>query len=484
MSTRGATMPAPWTPWIECDRRTRHVAARVDMIVGRYGRLLAALALATLVAACGGGGGDSDDRDFQLPAGTEFDTVRSGRALVVVEARNECDGGECTGVPVVGPCDVGEGGNTRGLAVYRLGPSGLFFDDPADALPGGSPEIVLGTAENPRRVLQHPTDPTLLYVATLRRIQVFRIAPGGGSACIDQTVAETEASPEVDDDLDPIDMVIDPAIGNGILYVASRQANRVDAYTIAADGTIPDIPSSCAVGPGESEYAAVALVTDRFIAVGGRFRMEIYARNRDGQFPIRIDDDRTDATCIDPVLVSDTVSDIGAALVSDMFFVPTPGAPLGQLFVAEEVSRRLFTFPIDSAGMLDDDDSSNTDRAGFYQFMLPQRRGGSSVIYSSVFNEGRVDVFRLQDGNGLLPDETFSRTAEDPNTLPVGIATDGESGQVLYVAEGGRHRIDGFRLAADGGIADLPATSTAPVTSASGESIDVFPSDVVVIPLP
>ncbi len=36
------------------------------------------------------------------------------------------------------------------------------------------------------------------------------------------------------EDSDPVDMVIDPSIGNGILYVAGRGSDRIDAYPIAA----------------------------------------------------------------------------------------------------------------------------------------------------------------------------------------------------------------------------------------------------------
>src|SRR4051812_905273 len=46
--------------------------------------------LALLTTSCGGGGGGKN-RNFELPAGTAFDTTRSGRVLVAVETHNECD---------------------------------------------------------------------------------------------------------------------------------------------------------------------------------------------------------------------------------------------------------------------------------------------------------------------------------------------------------------------------------------------------------
>ena len=54
--------------------------------------------------------------------------------------------------------------------------------------------------------------------------------------------------------------------------------------------------------------------------------------------------------------------------------------------------------------------------------MLRVDQTPSSVLYASVFNEGRIDAFRLE--SGLLPNQSFSRTAQDPKTLPVALALD------------------------------------------------------------
>jgi hypothetical protein len=437
------------------------------------------LALSLALAGCGSSGGK--DRSFQLPPGIEFDATRSGRALIVVETHNECaNEGECA-APTSGPCELGNG-NVRGLAIYRLGSTGLLFQDPADTRPAAAPERVIGTSDNPRRVVVHPADPTLVYVATEKRIQVFRLASGGGTSCIAQTASEKEIKPDVKDELDPIDMVIDPTFGEkGILYVASKGADRVDAYTIAADGTIPSQATSCAVGPNQSEYAAVTLAGAGFIVAGGRTRIDVYERSN-GQFPPRTKPDgTTESSCIGATTVSTVASSLGAAFVTDAFFMPTPATPLGQLFIAEEVSRRSLTFPLDAAGALADSESSSTKRTGVPQNMLLTQRGGSSILYVSIFNEGRVDVFQLE--NGLLPGPTFSRTAEDPDTLPVGLALDPTSASTLYVAEGGRGRVDGFRIQPDGGLTDLPATSTGPILGPTGKDVDSFPNDLAIVPL-
>ena len=86
----------------------------------RGGRMATPLVVALgclLLTACAGGG---KDRDFSLPAGSELDAGRSEKVLVVVESLNEC-GSEipCVSNPL-SPCDLGDG-NTRGIAIYRLG---------------------------------------------------------------------------------------------------------------------------------------------------------------------------------------------------------------------------------------------------------------------------------------------------------------------------------------------------------------------------
>jgi 6-phosphogluconolactonase (cycloisomerase 2 family) len=459
-----------------------------------------AVAGCALLAACAGGG---KDRSFDLPAGGQFDGARSGKVIVVVEAQNECgDHGACV-TPPAGPCHLGDG-NTRGLAIYRLGNTGLLFGNSAE---GAVPEQHIALDDNPRRVVVNPRNPTILYVSTRERVQVVRLRAGGGSACIDETAREQDVRPDAED-MDPVDMVVDPSIGNGILYVATRGSNRVDAYPLAEDGTLESLPQSCIVGGGGAEFTALTPLGEGFFAAGGSSRIEIHARLQ-GQFLPEPDPNATRtatpaptasptpapdqtpgptspsperSTCFDARLVTTPLSVIGAALVNQLAFDPSASAPLGQLFIAEEVSQRIFTFPVNADGIIADNDSSSTKRAGVYQRMLRHRHLGQDILYSSVYNEGRVDAFRME--NGLLPDESFSRTAEDPNALPVGLVVDDPNGTILYVAEGGLDRVDGFRIREDGGLEDEPVTSTAPPVDDDGEDITTFPDDLVIVPLP
>lgn len=452
-----------------------------------------------LLAACAGGG---KNRDFDLPAGEELDATPSGQVLVVVEAHNECgDVGNCVPAPA-SPCHLGDG-NTRGLAVYRLGTSGVLV---GNAATGAVPEQVVATDDNPRRVVVHPTDPTLLYVATRQRVQVIRLRSGGGSACIGETFSDQQVVPDAHD-IDPVDLTIDPSFGNGILYVAGRGSNRVDAYPIADDGTLPQLPTSCIVGGSNAEYSTLATMGENFFAAGGSVRIEVHARV-DGEFLAEPDPNATAtpipvptttpspepgatpgptepspqrSTCVNARLVSTPLSTIGGALVNQMLFDPSASVPIGQLFLAEEASERIFTFPVNADGVISENDTSSTKRAGVYQRMLRVDQTPSSILYASVFNEGRVDVFRLE--KNLLPNESFSRTAEDPKTLPVALALD-STRSVLYVAEGGINRIDGFRVQPDGGLPNEPATSTAPRVDANGNDFSTFPDDIVIVSLP
>jgi len=447
--------------------------------------------LATLFACSGGG----NDGIFELPPGDQFDSVRSSFVLVTTNAQNECGAtGDCV-LPPPGTCHTGSG-NARGLAVYRLGTSGLLLGASGESTVAPSPEQVIATDDNPRRLIAHPLDPTLLYVATKDRIQVFRLAPDGGTRCIDETLSQQEVRSDADS-LDPVDLEIDPTVGFGVLYVAARDPGRIDAYSIALDGSLPDVPTSCAVGRTGAQFQAVAALNSEFIAAGGETEIEIFAR-ANGQLvnpPTTPDPDATATpspqgtpipspkpTCIGSDEQTEPVSAIGAAIVTDLLFSPSASAPLGQLFVSEEASRRIFTYPIDTGGQIDADDSSSTERSGLYQTMLRHERGGSSLLYVSVFQEGQVEAFRLE--NGLLPDKSFSETSQDVNSLPVGLAVAPAPGNVLYVAQGGINRVDGFSLAEDGSISERPLTSTAPVFDTQGRTIDTFPNDVVIVPLP
>ncbi|MEO6025696.1 MAG: hypothetical protein ABIR79_02370 [Candidatus Binatia bacterium] len=453
-----------------------------------------------LIAACSGGG---KDRSFDLPSGEQFDSVRAGKVLAVVEAQNECgDDGPCV-APPAGPCHLGRG-NTRGITIYRLGQTGLLFGNSAE---GAEPEQRIALDDNPRRVVVNPNNPTILYISTLRRVQVVRLQAGGGSACIDETASEEDVRPDADD-MDPVDMVVDPTIGNGILYVATRGSNRIDAYPLAEDGTLPSLPTSCIVGGGGADFTALAPLGEGFFAAGGSSRIEIHSRLQ-GQFlpepdpnasitptpaptvaPTPAPDETPGAnvpspepsTCFNARLVSTPLSVIGSSLVTQLLFDPSASTPLGQLFISEEVSQRIFTFPVNADGVIAENDSSSTQRSGVYQRMLRHRHLGGDILYSSVYNEGRVDAFQLE--GGLLPDESFSRTAEDPNALPVGLIVDEPSGTILYVAQGGFDRVDGFRIRPDGGLEDEPVTTTARPANADGHGFSTFPDDLVIVPLP
>jgi hypothetical protein len=141
----------------------------------------------------------------------------------------------------------------------------------------------------------------------------------------------------------------------------------------------------------------------------------------------------------------------------------------------------LFTFPIDADGFIDDEDSSHTERIGIYERVLRLDRNGLSTLYASCFDKGRVDVFPL--GDDILVAETFSRTRQGVNSLPVAVKVDGAS-SILYVTQAGFNRVDGYQLNSDNSIGDDPLTSTALPLTPDGREIDAFPDDLVFMPLP
>lgn len=499
------------------------VMGRIDPNgAGRTGRAqwvrsAALVALTLVVAACGNDPGGP----FVMPAGEEFDAFAADRVLVVVESQNECASlGAC--VPKLeSPCDLGDG-NERGLAVYRLGTSGRLVSATGDQA-GALPEAIIPTGDNPRRVIAHPNDPTLLYVATLSRVQVFRLMPSGGSVCIDETFTDLEIDSEVDpeDDLDPFDLVIDPNFGTfGVLYVAANGVGRIDAYDIAADGTLPPLPSSCIVGSSSAEFAAVSPVNSTLFATGSRDRIEVYER-RDGQFldaqvatptptstpgpdeltptptgtpaptgPTPVATPSPAPTCIDPRFVTRQLSSLGAGRVTAMDFLPAEepnDETVGDLVVAEEGSLSLISFPIDPNGQLDGDDNGSTSRAGFYTRILRVDRNGATFYYTTAFQEGKTDVYKLGDPSedaDRLSGDPLSKTRSDPFSLPVGLAIDGDTGPMLFVAQEGLGRVDGFRIRADGSTDQVPATSTAPAQGIDGQTLELFPNDVLIVPLP
>jgi hypothetical protein len=469
------------------------------MSTGAWGSRVArhvGLVLLLGLAACGSSSSGNDNtHTFDLPPGTAFDTTPSNQMLLVVEAHNQCGNSRsCVATPLPSPtpgpagvvCDTGSG-NSRGLALYRLGTNGLFLENPAQPGTAMPPEQIIATADNPRRVKVSQTDPTLLFVATNQRLQVFRLLPGGGSRCIAQTKTEKESDKNAKKDLDPVGFALDPTIGNGVLYVAGRGSNRVDAYPIASDGTIADEPTNCVIGSNNSEYTSLSLLSRDFIAASGRSEVQVF-RRIDGLFPPPTPAPSATPTpgstpgCFGAQLVTVPVSEIGAAIVNDTFFTPSQTAPIGELFLSEEVSDKLFTFNIDPSGTIGSKETSSTKQDGFYQNLLRRDRPNGSFIYASVFQDGKVAVFQLE--NNLLPDFPLSKTAQDPKTLPVGLAVDEPNGNLLYVAEAGAGRIDAFLINPDGTLSRTPLSSTAPVTTTDGRTIDSFPNDIAIIPAP
>jgi hypothetical protein len=108
----------------------------------------------------------------------------------------------------------------------------------------------------------------------------------------------------------------------------------------------------------------------------------------------------------------------------------------------------------------------------------------ATTILGSQFNQGRIDGYRLRDGN-LLPAEPTFRTKKDFRTSPFRMFVyrplgldPAESAGVLYVGSGAGDRVQAFQLNRDGLPRDVNPFSQTTVLR------NTFPNDVIVVDLP
>jgi hypothetical protein len=119
-----------------------------------------------------------------------------------------------------------------------------------------------------------------------------------------------------------------------------------------------------------------------------------------------------------------------------------------------------------------------------YNVIVAAQGASATTILGSQFNQGRIDGYRLREGN-LLPAEPTFRTKKDFRTSPFrmfvyrppGLNPE-ESAGVLYVGSGQADRVQAFQLNRDGLPRDTnPFSQTTILTN-------TFPNDVIVVDLP
>ena len=119
-----------------------------------------------------------------------------------------------------------------------------------------------------------------------------------------------------------------------------------------------------------------------------------------------------------------------------------------------------------------------------YNVIALAQGSDATTILGSQFNQGRIDGYRLRDGN-LLPKGPTFRTKKDFRTSPFRMfvyrpagLNPAESAGVLFVGSGQGDRVQAFQLNREGLPRDENPFSQTTVLR------DTFPNDVIVVDLP
>jgi hypothetical protein len=288
-------------------------------------------------------------------------------------------------------------------------------------------------------------------------------------------------------------------IANDVLYVGTT--DRVVSASIAADGSLPPVPTAETGRVEDGDVNAILVIGDILYAAFTEVETLVTYRLEFGQVPNGISS-----------LSGESASDYLVLAEADGFIythapglgridtfriladgtlnsLPEPQLPEVDLFGCEvmktrdgiiyagESSRdRINTYNITPEGLpegLDEgaDPISQTRREERYVDFVFDR----DLIHAAGFNAGRVDTYAIDPIDGGLPEEgPVSRTEEDTALFPTALLL---HGGILYVAQAGRDRIDGYLIGAGGYPSGFPATSTEPIEPG-------FPNDLVLAEFP
>lgn len=398
--------------------------------------------------------------------------------------------------------DPNVGTNGGSVAVYELGADGL--------LPGGPPAAVASVV-NPRRLRRHPDLP-VLYVASSSQILAFDISGGGlVSLCSPGGGLAPPCATDPRPGSNPVDMSIlcvgedGQECGPGeasptyFLYVVEQGGGsgldtptRLAAYELLPDGGLPATASTQAATLDAIAYQGAA-VTPQFAYVGD------VAISQISRFPVTggaLPDVPPTPSPLVPT-PEPTQSPPGVTPTPEPAPSPSPTAfrafapgkiiqakvgSEGQvttvLYVVQQSRRRIGANPIDSAGNLGEDPSSESNTRGIYNAIVVDALANPTRIYGAAFQNGQVDSFAIApDGN--IIDDTLSATFANTSSYPTGLALltkqvpGGGDTRTLFVSLGGFDRVDAYQVNPDGTLAERPFSSTEPMTG-------TFPSDVLV----
>ena len=335
--------------------------------------------------------------------------------------KRELPPGEQTSAP---PGDtvlyVSEGQGNR-VVSYRVGTDGLLNGAPFSSI----------DLQNPRKLLLNGN---VLFVALEDRI--VSIVLGSDGSLPTQPTSVTDPVFEGN----PLDMVL----VDDVLYAAFENVLSILAYRLDR-GQLAAFPLTIS-GTNFSEYRAIASANGFVYATSPRSgTIDTYVIGPAGALPETPDSELPDKDI-------DFPEDL---LIND-----------GILYLIDAFDRRIKVFPIQSNGLLPNEPTTETKRVESYVRALID----DTLLYASAYNEGRIDLYRLDpvDGN-LVDDKPLAFTENDTGAFPIGLVL---VNGVMYVTQAGRGRIDGYLVNSDGTLPPFPSTSTIALDGS-------FPNDIV-----
>jgi hypothetical protein len=288
-------------------------------------------------------------------------------------------------------------------------------------------------------------------------------------------------------------------VSNGILYVGTT--DRVASATILADGSLPSLPTAVSGIVEDGDVNALLVVDDILYAAYSEAERLITYQLEFGQVSAGILSASGETSSdylvmaeangyiyahapglgrIDtfPILPDGTLDELPEPQLPevDLFGCEVMKVRDGKIYAGESSRDRLTQYDITSVGLpegLDEgaDPISNTRRSERYvDFVFD-----GNLIHAAGFNAGRIDTYEIDPTDGTLPEQgPVSRTEQDTSLFPAAVLLhDG----MLYVAQGGRDRIDGYRIGANGYPLGFPSTSTDPIEPG-------FPNDLELAEFP
>jgi hypothetical protein len=316
------------------------------------------------------------------------------------------------------------------IAAFRLGTDGFLPAAPFSTMAVPSPRTML-------------VDGGFIYVGTRNRVVSATINPDGSLPPL--PTAETARV----EDGDVSDMLV---IGD-VLYAAYTEVERLVTYRLEFGQVATGISSSS----GESFSNYLTMDEDNgfiYVHAPGLGRIDTFMIRPDGFLE----------EFAEPQLPEVDLFGCEKLIIRD-----------GIIYAAASIRERINMYTIDSVGFpegLDDgeDPISNSEREERYVDLLLD----GDLIYAAAFNKGRIDTY-MTNPDGTLEDEgPFSKTEFDTALYPTSLLL---LNGILYVAQAGRDRIDGYFIGGDGSPSGFPATSTIPIRPGFPNTIahGVFP---------